>query len=270
MKLARGQVAVITGGASGIGLGLARAFGSKGLSVVLADIEPGPLDAAVAELSAAGIDAAGVRCDVASAESVEALADESIERFGAVHVVCNNAGVVERHAAWGSLDDWRWVIDVDLWGVIHGVHSFIPKMLETGEPGHIINTASTAGFLGFPGIASYVAAKHAVVGLSSSLYHELADSAVGVSVLCPGVVDTRINASRRNRPGVDPASVDSKRSPARSGEALSPDEVATIVVDAVEGNRFWILPHAHYGEQALANAEGRIAGESPVLPVVNF
>ncbi|MDG2114672.1 MAG: SDR family NAD(P)-dependent oxidoreductase, partial [Actinomycetota bacterium] len=166
MQIESGQVAVVTGGASGIGLAMARSFGARGAKVVLADIEPVALDAAITELAQAGVEARGVPCDVTSVESVNALADEAFDWTGNVNIVCNNAGVVVFGGAFDSLEDWKWVIDVDMWGVIHGCHAFIPRMTESGQPGHVVNTASTAGLLGFAGIASYVAAKHAVVGMS--------------------------------------------------------------------------------------------------------
>ena len=120
--------------------------------------------------------------------AVAEFADATFDTYGTVNVLCNNAGVVARHDAWGPLEDWEWVLGVDLWGVVHGVHSFVGRMVESGAPGHVVNTASVAGLLGFPGIASYTAAKHAVVGLSTSMLHELAATPVGVSVLCPGLV----------------------------------------------------------------------------------
>lgn len=267
MQLETGHVAVVTGGASGIGLALCHEFGGRGMAVVVADIEQGSLDNAVAELGAAGIDALGVICDVQSAEAVDALADAAFDWKGHVNVLCNNAGVVHFGSAFtSSLADWKWVIDVDLWGVIHGTHSFVQRMKESGQPGHVVNTASTAGLLGFPMIASYTAAKHAVVGMSQSMWHELKKSDVSISVLCPGVVSTNINSSHRNKPGVDPESVDMDPLGAGIDETLTPEEVAVFVAEAIEEDRFWMLPHPRYGEVALTLAEGRIAGEPPVLP----
>lgn len=264
MKLEAGQVAVVTGGASGIGLGLGRLYGGAGLGVVLADVEKGALDAAAAELADAGVDVLPVHCDVTSMDSVTALADEAFAWRGHVDVVCNNAGVVVFGGAFDSLDDWRWVVDVDLWGVVHGCHAFVPRMLESGRPGHVVNTASTAGLFGFPQIASYVAAKHAVVGLSQSMHFELAKTPIGMSVLCPGVVTTNITTSHRNRPGTDPASVEKVTFGTDSPEAMTPDEVAQVVVDAIEADRFWILPHEHYGPVAVELAQRRVDGEPPI------
>ncbi len=267
MQHVDGKVAVITGGASGIGLGFAHAFGTAGMKLMLGDIEEKALASASAELTAAGHDVGTFVVDVTSAEAVDAFADATYSTFGGAHLVCNNAGVVERHDSWGSLDDWKWVIDVDLWGVVHGVHSFVPRMLDAGEDGHVVNTASTAGLLGFPGISSYVAAKHAVVGMSQSMFHEFAHTPLGVSVLCPGVVDTNINSSHRNRPGVDPAAVTGETFETYE-EVLSTADVAGIVLDAVKADQFWILPHEHYGEQALKNATDRVAKGNPVMPRV--
>lgn len=267
MELTQGQVAVITGGASGIGLGLAQAFGAAGLRLMIGDIEERALESAKTSLAVDGFEAESFVLDVADADAVEAFADATFARYGAAHIVCNNAGVVVRHDAWGSLEDWKWVLDVDLWGVVHGVTAFVPRMLDSGEPGHVVNTASVAGLLGFPAIASYTAAKHAVVGLSQSMFHELAPTPVGVSVLCPGVVATNIANSERNRSGVDPETVDQPSSPL-IGETLTPDAVADQVVAAVRSDRFWVLPHQHYADQAVALAEGRRSGGPPVLPQV--
>jgi len=266
MELEAGQVAVVTGGASGIGLGMAREFGARGLHVVLADIEQAALDGAVEGLAEAGVSASGAICDVTSPDSVSTLADSVYEEHGKVNVLCNNAGVVVFGPAFQSLADWKWVIDVDMWGVVHGCHSFVPKMIAGGEPGHVVNTASTAGLLGFSNIASYVAAKHAVVGMSQSMYHELVPTPVSMSVLCPGVVSTNINTSHRNKPGTDPSSVEKQTFGTDHPEALTPDEVAGVVAEAIEADRFWILPHPHYGEQAMALAQTRIDGTPPMMP----
>ncbi len=271
MQIETGQVAVVTGGASGIGLALARAFGAQGMRLMLGDIEAKALATAGDTLRVDGFDVETHVVDVSSATAVDEFAAASYAAFGAVNILCNNAGVVARHDSWGSLDDWNWVLGVDLWGVVHGVHSFVPRMLEAGEPGHVVNTASVAGLLGFPGIASYTAAKHAVVGLSTSMHHELATKAVGVSVLCPGLVATNIVNSERNRPGIDPAIADADNpSYAMTGEALPPDAVADEVVAAISSDRFWVLPQSHYADQAVALAEGRKAGEPPAPPHVQF
>ena len=266
MDLTTGQVAVVTGGASGIGLGLCREFGRRGLAVVVADIEAAALDTAVGSLAANGIDALGVQCDVTSMDSMTELANAAFDWHGHVDVICNNAGVVVFGGAFSSLDDWRWVIDVDMWGVVHGMHAFVPRMIESGRPGHIVNTSSTAGILGFPGIASYVAAKHAVVGMTQAIWHELQATEVSASVLCPGVVATNINTSERNRPGTEPGAIELSEFGGAHGETLTPADVAGIVAEAIEADRFWILPHEHYADQGLAVAQGRVDGSPPVMP----
>ena len=267
----KGRTAVVTGGASGIGLALAHRFGAAGANVMVADIEAGALDRALDELHAAGVSAAGTVCDVASAGAVAALADHTYERFGAAHVVCNNAGVVTFKPIWQqTLEDWKWVLDIDLWGVVHGIHAFLPRMLAAGEPGHFVNTASTAGLLGFGGIAPYVAAKHAVVGLSQTMLHDLnaAKKPIGVSVLCPGTVRTGIHQSERNRPGVTVAApVATGREVSR--ESIEPDEVANQVHDAIVSGIFWVLPHERYVDTYEALSTSARTRTDPPLPFVD-
>jgi NAD(P)-dependent dehydrogenase (short-subunit alcohol dehydrogenase family) len=272
-----GRVAVVTGAASGIGYGLATRFGAEGMRVVLADVEQGALDEAAARLSADGVEVEPVPTDVTDAAQVEALAEAAFQRFGAVHVVCNNAGVVTLKRMWEqTLDDWRWVLGVDLWGVIHGVHSFVPRLLEQDEPAHIVNTASIAGLLPNPRIGPYNVAKFGVVALSETLRMELldADAPIGVSVLCPGIVPTRIAESGRNRPGRSQrASADSDRLdiPTQTDlppTALTPDQVAGRVVDAIRADRFWIVTHEQFADDITRRAAGILAGADPVAPPV--
>ena len=241
------------------------------MKLMLGDIEERALAVAADTLRVDGFDVVTCMVDVSSEDAVDGFADATFSAYGAAHVLCNNAGVVARHDSWGPLDDWKWVLGVDLWGVVHGVHSFVPRMLEGGQPGHVVNTASVAGILGFPGIASYTAAKHAVVGLSTSMHHELAATSLGVSVLCPGLVNTNIVNSERNRPGVDPEVADADNpSYALTGETLPPDAVADEVVAAISTDRFWILPQSHYVDQGIAVAESRRTGEPPAPPHVRF
>jgi NAD(P)-dependent dehydrogenase (short-subunit alcohol dehydrogenase family) len=203
MREFTGKVAVITGAASGIGRGLAQRCVEEGMRVVLADIEAPALAQAEAELRGAGATVLAVPTDVAQARAVEALAERTMQTFGAVHLLCNNAGVGAGGSIWeSSLDDWEWVLGVNLWGVIHGVRSFVPLMLAQDTACHVVNTASIAGLLSYHPSASYQVTKHAAVALSEHLYHSLAErqAKIGVSVLCPGWVRTRILESARNRP----------------------------------------------------------------------
>jgi len=245
-----GRVAVVTGAASGIGLGLARRFAAEGMKVVLGDVEQGALEAAVSELQASGAEVEGVVTDVTDPAQVQALGDAAMSRFGAVHVVCNNAGVGGGGLSWDvPLTTWEWVIGVNLWGVIHGLRTFTPLLI--GQPeGHMVNTASVAGLVAAPFMGPYNASKHAVVGLSETLHHELAMMAphVKVSVLCPGWVNTKIADSGRNRPvhlqsdeSVDGAGSEMLRQFLEQG--MSPDVVAGKVLEAIRAEQFWILTH---------------------------
>lgn len=216
-----GRTAFVTGGASGIGLALGPALAEAGMQVMLADIEPTPLAAAVESLKGIGPDVRGVVCDVADPGSVDHAAKMSFEAFGKVHVVCNNAGVISSGGIDNiSLGEWRWVMDVNMMGVLHGIHAFLPHMRAHGEGGHILNTASMAGMLNRLGLSPYSASKFAVVSMSEGLALELKPLRIGVSVLCPGFVRTRIMESERHRAQ-------------RYGTALTPDgkssKNATIV-----------------------------------------
>jgi NAD(P)-dependent dehydrogenase (short-subunit alcohol dehydrogenase family) len=243
-----GKIAVVTGGASGIGKGIAGALVAEGMEVVIADVEEAALAASAGELGAVGI-----RTDVADAASVQALADEALERFGAVHVVCNNAGIGPfGRIADLTLADWRWIVDVNLWGVIHGVTTFLPLLERNEEGGHIVNTASMAGLAPVPRIGSYCVTKYGVVALSETLALELeqAQSKVGVSVLCPGPVRTNIKTSSRNRPaGLEGAlrDEDLEQNPARQGDRwLEPEDVGPIVVDAIKRGELYAITHPEF------------------------
>src|SRR3954466_3099660 len=201
MQELQDRVAVVAGGASGIGRALAHRFVADGMRVVLADVEAEPLAATVAELEAGGADVIGLQAGVAGAADVEGVRERALATFGAVHVVCNNAGVGGGGIIDAPLAVWEWTIGVNVMGVVHGVHTFLPLLLEQDE-GHIVNTASLAGLGGVAGLGIYCTTKFAVVGLSESLHYDLAarGSSVGVSVLCPGFVQTRIGESARNAP----------------------------------------------------------------------
>ena len=279
MQELNGKVAVVTGGASGIGLALVERFLDAGMSVVLADVDPAGLDAQVHRLTAAGGRVLGVPTDVSDAASVTDLAIASWAHFGAVHVLCNNAGVGPGGVTWELPDSvWRWVIDVDLWGVVHGIQAFVPRLVEQGE-GHVLNTASVAGIVGTPGMAPYSAAKHAVVGLSQSLRRDLqmAGSPVGVSVLCPGMTRTRMNESGRNWPadrlGPPPATGLEPSHPAtrqdflhRSAtQALEASDVAAQAVSAIQDDRFWVVTDPSVLDRLEAElAEARRSVEATV------
>jgi NAD(P)-dependent dehydrogenase (short-subunit alcohol dehydrogenase family) len=251
MQEFRGRVAVITGGASGIGLALAERAGREGMSVVISDIEAGALTAAEAALRGRGYPVRAERLDVTDAAAVEGFAASVYAEFGAVHLLCNNAGVLNRERpTWEhSIADWKWVLDVNLWGVVHGIRAFVPRMLEGGDDGHIVNTSSMAGLVtgGF-GTAVYDASKHAVLSLSESLYRDLAvrTSKVSASVLCPGAVLTNIFTAERNRPaGLGDLEGEPPTSRVTGGnlpwDSFTPDQVADQVFEAVREGRFYVL-----------------------------
>lgn len=255
MKEFSGRVAVITGGASGIGLAMARRFGSEGMRLVLADIEEPALEVAVAELSSAGTEVVGVPTDVADHDSVVILRDKALEAFGSVHILCNNAGVVGRSIVETPIDVWRWVVGVNLLGVINGCNVFLPALVDQDE-GHVVNTASLAGLRGNAALGVYCTTKFAVVGLSESLYEELraAGSKVGVSVLCPGFVQTRIGESHRNMPAHVKASQPEATVPGLNpavAMGIPAAEVAEAVFDAVVADRLYVLTHQEMARSVL-------------------
>ncbi len=260
MQTLQDRVVVVTGAGSGIGRALALGYAARGSKIVVADIQDDARDETVALLEAGGTEAIGVKVDVSSADSVEALAAATIDRFGEVHVVCNNAGVGGGGLIKDQqLVDWKWVIDVNLWGVIHGVHFFLPH-LRAAEEAHIMATSSVAGLTSTPGLGPYNAAKFGVVGLMETLFHEMErdDSNVGVSVLCPGVVRTNIITAQRNRPTHlkrerkgGPIGDDARRRNANVAAALAergmdPADVATCVINASLERRFWVLSHPEH------------------------
>jgi NADP-dependent 3-hydroxy acid dehydrogenase YdfG len=253
MKELRGKVAVVTGAGSGIGRAMAERFAREGMKVVLADVEDKSLAAVQKEI---GANAIAVRTDVTKADQVEALRAKAIEAFGAVHVLCNNAGVALGGPAWDrSIADWEWILGVNLWGVIHGIRTFVPAMIAQGE-GHVVNTASIAGMLSIAAFGPYCVTKHAVVTLSECLHHDLTTFAGGkvkVSVLCPGFVQTRIHESDRNRPEALREKTAAAPSPIEAGMAqmmaaaiaggIAPTEVADHVLRAIVDERFYIFTH---------------------------
>jgi NAD(P)-dependent dehydrogenase (short-subunit alcohol dehydrogenase family) len=303
MKELSGRVAVVTGAASGIGRAMAERFAAEGMKLVLADVEPTALAAAESSLRAAGREVLAVRTDVSKAAEVEALAARAEAAFGKVHVLCNNAGVAAAGMTWEvSLADWEWVLGVNLWGVIHGVRAFVPRMLAHGEDAHVVNTASIAGLVTTPGMSPYSVSKHGVVTLTEALYHELAmvsGGRVSASVLCPGWVATQIADSQRNRPGASgaaaqaPASADAQRaagqsdgdgtkaakgasSAARKMDAavrqlvaagISPAQVADEVLSAVHERRFYVLTHPAMTPSVKHRMDAILAGAPPAASI---
>ncbi|WP_051063080.1 SDR family NAD(P)-dependent oxidoreductase [Ilumatobacter nonamiensis] len=265
--LARGNVAVITGGASGIGLAVAERLLGRGMKLVLADIDEPKLRAVESRLTEEGGEVLGVMCDTASADSVTALAEAVLERFGAAHLLFNNAGIAGVGDAWGGpIDLWDRVIGINLYGVVHGIRSFLPIMSEQGS-GHIVNTASMAGLMALPGAAPYNATKHAVVAISEGLFLELGatGSPVGVSVLCPGFVKTDLMQN-------EPVSVESPiggliREVLVAGveEGIPSDDVADAFVDAVDSEQFWILTHPDMRQTPVERMERAASQTNPPL-----
>ena len=244
----KGQVAVVTGGASGIGSGMCGAFARAGLSVVVADIDAAGAENLAAKLRDEGACAVAAEVDVTRADSVDSLADLAFQEFGAVHVLCNNAGVIGGgNIADATEDDWRWMLDVNVGGVANGCRSFVPRLLEQGQAGHIVNTASVGGFVSGPGLGVYCATKFAVVALSDSLRYELSETDIGVSTLCPGAVKTNLYEADRSRPESlsDTAGrADVMRIAIETGS--DPIEVGESVLRGIRVDAPYIFTHSHY------------------------
>jgi NAD(P)-dependent dehydrogenase (short-subunit alcohol dehydrogenase family) len=280
----KGKTAVITGGASGIGRALGELFLAKGMNVVLADIEQNALAATVAALNGGGGRCIGVVTDVSKAGDVQKLADAALAAFGAIHIACNNAGVFAGGLLWEqSLADYQWQLDVNVWGVIHGIRTFVPIMAEQGGECHIVNTASMAAVTAMPYSGIYHMTKHAVLGLSESLYHELAFHVpnVKVSVLCPEAINTGIAASERNRPSAYSRAGDIVESDARTlvsqaledsvSSGLGPEVMAQRVYDAIVAERFYILSEDAWRETAHIRLDDIRLGRNPTFaPPVNL
>ena len=275
MKELKGKVAAVTGAGSGLGRAMALAFADEGMHVALADVME--TSDVFAQVEARGVSALSMKVDVSRAEDVAAFA-ELVERdLGETFLVCNNAGVSPLGLTWeSSVDDWRWILGVNLWGVIHGVRSFVPRLMARNA-GHVVNTASVAGLISPPGSAAYNVTKHAVVTLSETLYHDLKSvhSSVGVSVLCPAYVPTGIAESERTRPvGSKPGD---KSAQTRAKEAmlkkavasgrLSADDVAKAVVQAVKDERFYILTHPRIKGAIHARMEDILEERAPRDPM---
>jgi NAD(P)-dependent dehydrogenase (short-subunit alcohol dehydrogenase family) len=269
-----GKVAVITGGGSGIGRALAHAFAAQGMKVVLADVNEVSMRAVEAELAEGGTEVLPVVCDTSLEPEVHALAQATLERFGAAHVLCNNAGVAGKTDPWtGPMSSWEWVVGINLYGVVHGIRAFLPIMQDQGE-GHIVNTASMAGLVALPGAAAYNATKTAVVAISEGLFLEQRGlgSPIGVSVLCPGFVKTNLVQSQQwqDRLGPEPAST--ANSIGQMIETMlvdgvengvDPAGIAAQVVDAIRTDRFWILTHPEMRQAPVDRMLRAAAQENP-------
>jgi NAD(P)-dependent dehydrogenase (short-subunit alcohol dehydrogenase family) len=275
MKELKGRVAAVTGAASGLGRAMALAFADEGMHVALGDVSD--MSDVFAEVERRGVRALAVKLDVSKAQEVEAFAQLIDRDLGGAHVVCSNAGVSPLGAAWEtSLGDWQWILGVNLWGVIHGIRSFVPRLMKRNA-GHLVNTASVAGIINPPGSGAYNVTKHAVVAISETLHHDLRErgSAVGVSVLCPAYVPTGIADSERNRPaGLEPtlktpetiAREQTLKKAVASGR-LSADDVAQAVVRAVKEDRFYVLTHPRIKGAIAARMEDILQEKPPRNPM---
>lgn len=281
MKEFKDKVAVVTGAASGIGRAMAERFAAEGMKVVLADVEDSALASAEAAMKAAGATVLAVRTDVSKAADVEALAAATLEGFGRIHVLCNNAGVPPvTGPSWELTEaDWQWVLGVNLWGVLHGIRVFIPIMLKQDTEGHIVNTASVAGLLSAPWFATYDVAKHGVVTLTESLHRELAavGSKLKVSVLCPAWVKTQLMTGDRNRPAAlstdsPPATVPQSALMEQAVRQLvatgtDPAGIADRVLQAIKDEQLYILPHPEWKDRVRERADDIIAERNPAVDV---
>lgn len=273
--VAPGRAAVVTGAASGIGFGLSERFASEGMRVVMADIEEPALAEAAELLAGRGAEVLAVPTDVSQPEQVDALRDRALEAFGAVHVLCNNAGVAGLGATVWEMTraEWEWVLGVNLWGVINGIRSFVPVLLQQ-DAAHVVNTASVAGLTAGV-VGPYSVSKHGVVALSEALHFQLQQQEphVGVSVLCPGWVRTRIVDSERNKPAglerrtdMDPARAAAREMARQMIEAgMEPSQVAAHVVDAIRSRRFYVLTHPEMNEAIRRRAEEILTGGPPAF-----
>ena len=278
MESFSGKTAVVTGAASGIGFALAERFAREGMRVVLADIEEAALDSAVAKITDTGAEAIAVVTDVSKAADVSALAERARSEFGGVHVACNNAGVFAGGLLWEeSLADYQWLMDVNIWGVIHGIRTFIPIMLEQDTECHLVNTASMAALCAMPFAGIYHMTKHAVLALSESLHHELevTSEKVKVSVLCPELIKTGIGTCERNRPTQYSKPGDIVESDARQlvldsinegiETAIDPSVMAERVIAAIRSGTFYILSEDGWRETAHQRMDDIRTGQNPVL-----
>jgi NAD(P)-dependent dehydrogenase (short-subunit alcohol dehydrogenase family) len=280
MEKFKGKVAVVTGAASGIGRGIANRCAAEGMHVVLADVERDPLAQVEEELMRSGAEVLSLQVDVSKSTEVEGLALKALERFGAVHLLFNNAGIATIGPIWeNTLEDCQWVIGVNLWGVIHGLRAFVPIMLKQETECHIVNTASMAGLMSSHPSSTYQLTKHAVVALSENVYHALAElgAKIKVSVLCPGWVNTRILESERNRPAVLHEEGPGKVSPENPEieafrqvllRSMSPEVVAEHVFKAICEEKFYILTHPDWKTNVKVRLENIIEDRNPIPDVI--
>jgi len=273
MNELNGGVAVVTGAASGIGLGMARAFANEGMRLVLADIEPEALAVAADALRSAGAEVVAEKIDVSQADALEQLAERAYAAFGKVNILCNNAGVIENNlATWEyPLEDWNWVLGINLMGVVHGVRAFVPRMIDGGEAGHVVNTASFGGLISGTANPIYIVSKHAVVALSENLHNDLTsrNTRIKASVLCPGWVRTGIVDSDRNRENAPVLTEKLARTRQRfqSGvdTGIEADAVGTMVVEAVRGERFYIHTHPEWMRVVQDRFAAIVDGSRPAV-----
>ncbi len=280
MKDLKGRVAVVTGAASGIGRALAGIFAAEGMKVVLADIEEAPLREAAQELVDGGAEALAVQTDVTQPDDLKALAERTLDQFGAAHILCNNAGVLVGGKSWESpVSDFEWQMNVNLWGVLHGIQAFVPIMLVQDTECHIVNTSSMAGVTAMPFVSGYHMTKHAVMALSECLYKELRaePSKIGVSVLCPELINTGIGFSDRNRPS-DPtrdpdhtssisANLVSKAIQEGAKQGVAPEVIAERVLAGIREDRFYILAEDTWRDMCNARLDDILHARNPRLEI---
>jgi NAD(P)-dependent dehydrogenase (short-subunit alcohol dehydrogenase family) len=281
MRQFEGKTAVVTGAASGMGYAFAERFAAEGMNVVLADIETDALNAAVVRLEQQERNVVGVQVNTMQRDTLESVRDQAIDRYGKIHVLCNNAGVTSRRdgglgAGTGSVpvwevpdSTWDWVMGVNFWGVLYGLQVFVPSMLEHGEEGHIVNTASVAGLI--PGASAYSVSKHGVLTLTEGLWHHLraAESNISASVLCPGFVNTQINEAERNRPSEFGQSIEANEAQRMAsqvflGGGMDPNDVAELVWQAMQDDHLYILPHDGWRDIIQGRVEAILEGRQPV------